>query len=134
MNDKSLDYLRKFYEAGGKGVFDAIDLHTYIETGGDFRLPAGFEPGSPETLLDRVARVKELMREFGDTSPLTASEFGYSDSPHEHFHGHIMPQNKAEFLVRGLILHNDLGFRRVMIYAFRDEGTDPYWGNIFTAF
>lgn len=128
VNDKSLNYLRKFYEAGGKGVFDAIDLHTYIETGDDFHLPTGLEPGSPETLLGRVEKVKELMREFGDTSPLTASEFGYSDSPHEHFHGHITPQNKAEFLVRGLILHNVLGFRRVMVYAFRDEGTDPYWG------
>lgn len=125
VNEASLSYLDKFYQAGGKSIFDALDLHTYVDTGKDFHQPRGYEPGSPEALLERVEKARAVMKKYGMDLPLIASEFGYSDAQTGNSHGHITPKNKAEKLVRALIIHNVLGFRRVMLYAFRDEGTDP---------
>lgn len=126
VNEVGLSYLENFYKAGGKGIFDALDLHTYVDTGKDFHQPRGYEPGSPEALVERIMKVRKIMKKYGMDLPLIASEFGYSDVQTGNSHGHITPRNKAEKIVRALILHNVLGFRRVMIYAFRDEGTDPY--------
>ena len=37
----------------------------------------------------------------------------------------MTPERKAAFLVRGLIIQHVLGFRRVFVYSFWDEGEDP---------
>lgn len=122
----SVEYAGRFYAAGAKDFFDAFDLHSYIGTTTDFRQPEGYPPGSPEALFGRVAEFKAVMARYGDSEkPLFCSEFGYTDCNTANPSGSMTPERKAEWLVRGMIIHNVLGFRRVYLYSFYDEGSDP---------
>ena len=126
LNEHSVEYAERFYAAGAKEFFDAFDLHAYIGTTADYRQPEGYPPGSPEAMFDRVAKFKAIMAKHGDENkPLICSEFGYSDSRTANPSGELAPDRKAEWLVRGMIIFNVLGFRRVYLYAFFDEGSDP---------
>ena len=122
---RSLEWLEKFYQAGMKEYFDVMDLHTYTKQSSDYPVPEGYPPAAPETLLTLVPQVREIMKKYGDEAkPMISTEFGYSDCLNSNPSGNITRRRQAEFLIRGLILHYVLGFKRVYVYSFWDEGDD----------
>lgn len=126
IEDASIDYLDRFLAAGGGNVCDAFDFHTYVGSVAEFVEPPGYPAGAPEAIPARVAKIRDVLARHGqDGKPLMCSEWGYSDCRVHNAHGDITPLVKAQFLVRGTILHCVLGFRRLFIYSFYDEGTDP---------
>lgn len=124
INEKSFNYLKAFIEAGGAQYVDAIDLHTYCNSSSEFVYPKGYPFGSPEAIIDRVRKVQAFLKEKGVEKPLTCSEWGFPDSRKNPHMENYSPLRKAQFLVRGCIIHHCLGFRRLYIYSFYDEGTD----------
>lgn len=122
----SLDYIERFYAAGGKDDFDVFDLHTYLGYTTDFTYPEGYPYGSPEALFERIETIRAIMARYGDADkPMISTEYGFTDCNEANPVGYMTPTRKADFLVRGLIIHNVLGFRRVFVYSFWDEGDDP---------
>lgn len=126
INNHSLEWLEGFYKLGAKDYFDVLDLHTYFGAVTDFQPPPGYPKGSPEALFERMEKVRAIMKKYGDENkPVISTEFGYTDCNVGNPVGHVTPESKAQFLVRGLILHYVLGFKRVYVYSFWDEGNDP---------
>lgn len=108
----ALEWLEGFYKAGAKDYFDVLDLHTYTTP--------------PEDLFGRIETVRGIMAKYGDAKkPIISTEFGYADTP-EGPEG-VTPLMKAQYLVRGLIIHYVLDFKRVYVYSFIDVGTDPHY-------
>ncbi len=108
----ALEWLDGFYRAGAKDFFDVLDLHTYTTP--------------PEDLFERMEKVRGIMKKYGDDGkPVISTEFGYADTP-EGPEG-ISALAKAQYLVRGLVIHYVLGFRRVYVYSFADAGDDPHY-------
>jgi hypothetical protein len=123
--DKSLQWLESFYQQGGKPHFDVLDLHTYTKIADGHQVPDGYPAGAPEALYDNLRKVRSILGKHGDQDkPIISTEFGYSDAPVNNPSGNVSLATQAEYLVRGLVIHHALGFRRVFIYSFWDEGTD----------
>ena len=129
LNASALEWLDKFYAAGAKDHFEVLDLHTYSGATNGSVLPEGYPKGAPEALVDDMRKVREITAKHGDSGkPVISTEFGYCDSPGaSNPAGEMTPLRKAQYLTRGLILHYALGFKRVYIYSFWDEGTDIYY-------
>ena len=122
----SLEWLEQAYQAGLKEHVDVLDLHTYCKLGTDFPVPEGYPAGSPEALLLAMPKVRRIMARHGDAArPIIATEFGYSDCLVGNHSGPITRELQAQYLARGLVLHYVLGFSRVYLYSFWDEGEDP---------
>lgn len=125
LEDHSIEWLEKFYALGGKDYFEVLDLHSYCKIAGGHIQPEGYPKGAPEAMYDNMRKVREILTKYDDLDkPVISTEFGYSESPANNPSGHITPQTKADYLVRGLIIHNVLGFKRVFLYSFFDEGND----------
>jgi hypothetical protein len=125
IEDASIDYLDRFLAAGGGDVCDAFDFHTYVGVTAEFVQPSGYPKGAPEAIPARVAKVRAVLEKYGQgAKPMMCSEWGYSDCRIHNAHGDITPLVKSQFLVRGSIIHFVLGFRRLFLYSFYDEGTD----------
>eukprot|EP00831_Metopus_contortus_P082356 TRINITY_DN8882_c0_g1_i1.p1 TRINITY_DN8882_c0_g1~~TRINITY_DN8882_c0_g1_i1.p1 ORF type:complete len:1162 (+),score=193.77 TRINITY_DN8882_c0_g1_i1:856-4341(+) len=126
VDDIALEWLDEFYTLGAKDYFDVLNLHTYMKTGGGFKGPIGYQNSAPEALFERMLRVHEIMKKHGDSDkPVISTEFGYTECNVGNPAGHITPEMKAQYLVRGLIIHYVLDFKRVYVYSFWDEGSDP---------
>ena len=122
---RGFDYLKGFVEAGGAAYVDAIDLHTYCAGTAEFTYPAGYPKGAPEAIFGRVEAIRAYLKSKGVERPLTCSEWGYSDTRTANPHMEDpTPLRKAQFLVRGCLVHHALGFRRLYMYSFYDEGYD----------
>ena len=122
---RGFEYLKGFVEAGGAQYVDAIDLHTYCASTAEYKYPEGYPWGSPEAIVGCVKEIRAHLKEKGVDKPLTCSEWGYSDTRTANPHMQDpTPLRKAQFLVRGCIIHHALGFRRLYMYSFYDEGTD----------
>ncbi len=125
LEDSSIAWLDKFYQEGGKDYFDVLDLHTYCKIAGGHVVPEGYPKGAPEAMFDNMRKIHEILEKYEDTDkPVISTEFGYSDALVNNPSGRITPRIKAEYLVRGLIIHHALGFDRVFMYSFWDEGED----------
>ena len=123
---RGFEYLKGFVEAGGAQYVDAIDLHTYCASTAEYKYPEGYPWGSPEAIVGCVKEIRAYLKEKGVDKPLTCSEWGYSDTTTANPHMQDpTPLRKAQFLVRGCILHHALDFRRLYMYSFYDEGMDP---------
>lgn len=122
----SIRFLEEFYASGGKDYFDVLDTHNYLgSTTGGFQYPEGYLPGSPEGLFERVARIRKIMAQYHDEDkPMISTEFGYPDARQGSLLGAHIAASKAAFLVRGLIIQHVLGYRKVFVYSFFDEGDD----------
>jgi hypothetical protein len=124
----SIEWLDQFYAAGGKDYFDVLDLHTYCKTSGGHEPPDGYPPACPEVLFGNMKQVRSVMAKYGDQDkPVISTEFGYTECNVGNPAGTVTPEMKANYLVRGLIIQYALGFKRVFIYSFWDEGDDPYY-------
>lgn len=125
LDGRSLDFLEKFYAAGAKEHFDVLDIHNYLGNTTEFVYPPGYPSGSPEGLFERIAKIRAIMAKHGDAGkPMITTEFGYTDCNVANPVGEMTPERKAAFLVRGLVIQHVLGFRRVFVYSFWDEGQD----------
>ncbi|HCE44076.1 MAG TPA: hypothetical protein DET40_11055 [Lentisphaeria bacterium] len=126
LEDTSIEWLKKFYELGGKENFDVLDLHTYCKISGGHKVPEGYPAGAPEAMFDNMRKVREVVSQFNDAAkPVISTEFGYTDCETNNPSGKINQLVQAQYLVRGLVIHYVLGFKRVFIYSFWDEGSDP---------
>lgn len=116
------DYLRASYAAGLKQAVDAIDIHPY----GKYATPAppGSVIGGPEGLLSSVAATREVMRAVGDNRPLIASESGHPTYEGQWFMPPSSYERQAQWVIRTHLLLIASGVRRIIWYAFEDEGTD----------
>ncbi|WP_269523589.1 hypothetical protein [Coraliomargarita parva] len=125
LEDSSIEWLDKMYELGAKPYFDVLDLHSYCKIAGGHIEPEGYPKGAPEAMFDNMRKIRQVLEKHGDWGkPMISTEFGYSDSPVNNPSGPMTPQMKADYLVRGLIIHHVLGFKRVFLYSFFDEGED----------
>ncbi len=125
LEDHSIQWLEKFYQQGGKPYFDVLDLHTYTKIAGGHQVPDGYPKGAPEAMYDNMRRIRSVLSQHGDQNkPIISTEFGYCDAPVNNPSGKVNLQIQAEYLVRGLVIHHALGFKRVFIYSFWDEGKD----------
>ncbi|MAX25322.1 MAG: hypothetical protein CMJ19_12550 [Phycisphaeraceae bacterium] len=125
LEDHSIDWLDKFYQQGGKDCFDVLDLHTYTKIAGGHKVPDGYPKGAPEAMYDNMRKINSVLARHGDQNrPMISTEFGYTDAPVNNPSGKITLQTQAEYLVRGLVIHHALGFKRVFIYSFWDSGKD----------
>lgn len=132
LDGRSFDFLEKFYAAGAKDHFDVLDVHNYLGNTSEFVCPPGYPAGCPEGLFERIGKVKEIMKRYGDEAkPLITTEFGYTEVAVSNPSGEITPERKAEYLVRGLVIQHVLGFRRVFVYSFWDEGEDANYTEHF---
>lgn len=126
LDGRSLDFIEQFYAAGAKEHFDVLDIHNYLGNTSEFVCPPGYPSGSPEGLFERIGKIRAIMKKHGDeTKPMITTEFGYTDCNVANPVGEMTPERKAAFLVRGLVIQHVLGFRRVFVYSFWDEGEDP---------
>lgn len=132
-------WLRDFYEAGGKDYFDAMDVHIYTQSA--FPVPEGLAPGSPEGMLLQIARLKEIMAEYGDEDkPLITTETGCPTYTGRSWAVRGMTQEQQANNIVRMHLHLIAnGYRRIFWYSLQDEGPDPnnmehnfgiidYWG------
>tara|TARA_Y100001933_G_scaffold260966_1_gene314375 strand:+ start:1188 stop:4988 length:3801 start_codon:yes stop_codon:yes gene_type:complete len=125
LEDHSIDWLDKFYQLGGKDCFDVLDLHTYTKIAGGHKVPDGYPKGAPEAMYDNMRKINSVLSRHGDQNkPIISTEFGYTDAPVNNPSGKITLQTQAQYLIRGLVIHHALGFKRVFIYSFWDEGKD----------
>ncbi len=125
LEDSSLAWLEEFYQLGAKDHFDVLDLHTYCKIADGHLQPKGYPKGAPEAMFDNMRKVRDILEKHGDWGkPMISTEFGYSDAPANNPSGPITPRMKADYLVRGLIIHHVLGFQRVFLYSFFDDGDD----------
>lgn len=128
LEDTSIEWLDRFYEKGGAGHFDVLDLHTYTKIAGGHKVPEGYPRGAPEALYDDMQKVRSVLSKHGQADiPIISTEFGYSEAIADNPSGDITPLNKAQYLVRGLVIHHALGFKRVFLYSFWDDGTDIHF-------
>ncbi len=118
------DWLRQFYEAGGKEYFDVCDFHVYQQK--SLPVPQGLAPGSPEGVLLQLARLKQIMAEYGDEAkPIIITETGCPTySGYDWAVGSTL-EMQANFVVRAHVLMLASGVQRIFWYALQDEGTDP---------
>lgn len=127
ISGEALQYLDQMYQHGLKNYIDVLDLHTY--GGNPKNNPAlpGYPQGAPEFLFDAMKKVNAMLRKYGDENkPKISTEFGYTDGQIANPLGFpISREQIAQFLTRGLIIHNVLGFKRVFLYSFWDAGTNP---------
>ena len=122
---RGFEYFKKYIEAGGADCVDALDFHTYCGSTRDFEYPDGYLSGAPEAIIPAVARIRAFLKEKGIEKPFTCSEWGFSDTTTANPHmADPTPLRKAQYLVRGCIIHHRLGFRRLFLYSFYDEGRD----------
>ncbi len=124
----SRDWLDDLYKEGAKPYFDVLDLHTYVKIDkNEYPVPDGYPCAAPESLFVLVPKIKEIMAKYGDQDkPMISTEFGYCNKGIANFSGNDMDQEQqAHHLVRGLIIHYILDFKRVFVYSFWDEGEDP---------
>ena len=126
LDNHGLKWLDKFYQAGGGKYFDVMDVHSYTKIMKDYKVPPGYPPAAPECLFERVKKLKSIMAKYGDEDkPVISTEYGFTECKVGNPSGKITPKRKAQWLVRGLIIHYVLGFKRVFVYSFFDEGNDP---------
>ncbi len=122
---RGFEYFKKYVEAGGADCVDALDFHTYCGSTRDFTYPDGYLSGAPEAIIPAVAHIRAYLKEKGIEKPFTCSEWGFSDTTTANPHmDDPTPLRKAQYLVRGCIIHHRLGFRRLFLYSFYDEGRD----------
>lgn len=132
LDGRSLTFLEEFYAAGAKEHFDVLDIHNYLGNTSEFISPPGYPSGSPEGLFERIEKVRAIMAKYGDADkPMITTEFGYTDCNVANPAGEMTPERKAAFLVRGLVIQHVLGFRRVFVYSFWDEGRDENYTEHF---
>lgn len=125
---RGFEYFKKYIELGGAECVDAIDLHTYCCGMEEFVYPDGYLAGSPEAIIPAVTRIRAYLKGKGIERPFTCSEWGLSDTPVANPHmADPTPLRKAQYLVRGCIIHHRLGFRRLFLYSFYDEGRDLFY-------
>ncbi|MFG0250816.1 MAG: discoidin domain-containing protein [Phycisphaeraceae bacterium JB051] len=125
LEDHSINWLDKFYQQGGKDCFDVLDLHTYTKIAGGHKVPDGYPKGAPEAMYDNMRKINSVLARHGDQDkPIISTEFGYTDAPVNNPSGKVTLQTQAEYLVRGLVIHHALNFKRVFIYSFWDSGND----------
>ena len=118
------DWLREFYEAGGKDYFDVMDTHLYPATASP--VPEGLPKGAPEAILLAVQELKEIMADYHDADkPLIITETGSPTYTGRSWAVRGLSQEEqAQNIVR-IYLHLIAGgFRRIFLYALQDEGTD----------
>lgn len=75
MND--IRYLERMYEAGARGHFDALAVHTY-----GFTSPADAPPDPAVINFRRIELLRDVMAHYGDAgTPVTITESGWNDDP-----------------------------------------------------
>jgi hypothetical protein len=121
---QAADWLRGFYQAGGKDYFDVMDIHIYQQSA--LPVPEGLPQGSPEGMLLQVAELKKIMKEYGDQAkPLITTETGCPTYTGRSWAVRGTTQEQqANNIVRMHLHLIASGFRRIFWYAFQDEGTD----------
>ena len=117
------DYLEACYQAGMKGLLDALDLHPYTKNATP--TPPGGHLGGPEGVLYSLGEARKVLERNGEADlPIVVSECGHPTHEGPWFMPGVTPEQQAERLVRTHLLLIASGVRRIWMYAFQDEGTD----------
>lgn len=127
--EHSLQWLNRFYQAGGKDYFDVLDVHPYCKMSGGHEVPPGVPMAAPEALFSDIAKVRTIMAKYDDDDKdMIATEIGYANMPPgaNNPAGIISLQTQANYLVRTMVICHVLDFKRVYWYMFFDEGDNPY--------
>ncbi len=100
-NLSDLTYLRRMYEAGAKGHFDAIAVNPYGLRSG----PEERSQSQTDVNFSRPLRAREIMVEFGDeATPIWAAETGWNtlppSFPQRPAYGRVTGERQAEYTVQ----------------------------------
>jgi hypothetical protein len=107
-------YLRRMYEAGAAGSFDALAIHAYGLTA-----PPD-EPPSPRTInFGRTLLTRQIMEEFGDgAKSALITEGGWNDSPRWTYG--VPPAQRVQYTLRAYQLAAEWPWLDAMcLWAFR---------------
>ena len=90
------EWIRSFYQAGGKPCFDVLAVHPYNRDRSPY-----YAPGSePPLWLRNMARVRHIMRNHHDAGkPVWFTEFGWSTHSDKYGYG-VTRKQQAQFLVQ----------------------------------
>jgi hypothetical protein len=111
-------WLRQILDAGALKVSDAISFHQYIFSSKGIGR-------QPETLLDNINRVEELVRGYngGQDFPLFLTETGW---PTNTGASGTTPEDAGNFAAQTMLLARSLPFLKgVWWYDFQDDGPKP---------
>lgn len=104
LHSVAIGFYRDFFRRGGLQSCDAISVHPYND--------------NPGILLGELARLNDLMDEFGGKKPIYVTEFGqwFED-----------PEDAPDFMTKMVVQMSAVGVREAYWYALVDE---PWWPNM----
>lgn len=108
-------YLTAMYEAGAKGHFDALAVHTY-----GFTHPARQAPAIDRLNFRRVELLREVMESYDDShTPIIITESGWNDNPR--WTQSVSPSERIQYTIEALqLVENDWDWAESMcIWALR---------------
>ncbi len=91
-----IDYLTALYEAGFKGTFDALAVHTY-----GFRYPPDDLPAPDRLNFRRLELLRAIMVAYGDgDKPIVVTESGWNDHPR--WTNAVRPSQRITYTIEAL--------------------------------
>ena len=107
----TFDYIKACAAQGLFNYIDGLSLHPYKN--------AAPESGDIQYLYSAV---RDILNQYGKSNlPILGGEFGFSTA----WSNIGSEQTQAEYLVRQLVLHDQLNIPVSIVYDFRNDGTDP---------
>jgi hypothetical protein len=126
MND--IDYLTQLYEAGFKGLYDGIAMHSY-----GFKFPPDSDP-APEVLnFRRIELLHAIMVQHGDGEvPVYITESGWNDHPR--WTKAVRPGQRIAYTIGGLEYAEDRWpwAEKLCVWALRYPSPTYNWPDYFT--
>ncbi len=126
MND--LIYLEAMYQAGARGYFDALAIHTY-----GFKFPPEDEPRQEALNFRRAELTRDLMVQYGDgDKPAFITEAGWNDHPR--WTRAVRPGQRIAYTL-GAFAWAEANWdwlERLCIWAFRYPERQGNWRDYFT--
>ncbi len=122
------DYLTALYEAGFKGSFDALAVHTY-----GFRYPPDDPPAPDRLNFRRLELLRAIMVAYGDADkPIIVTESGWNDHPR--WANAVRPSQRITYTIRALEYaeKNWPYVQHVCLWAFRYPSLTYSYPDYFT--
>lgn len=120
------EWLRRMMKAGAYDYFDAVSIHPYCG------IPDSAYPDENNGQTEaNVKLYKDIIAEYGPEKPVWVSEMGWTSSA---FEGTVDRDEQAAHHVRTIAIAESSDIiDKMLIYDFRDDGTDPFemehhWG------
>lgn len=114
-------FLNRLYDHGIKGFYDGISIHPYSGE----RDPAATYPDAHYAFLPGLQLVRRVQLAHGDTSPIWATEFGWSTCAGGST-SCVSEARQAAYAPKAFQILTTMPYVKAgIVYNLRDKGTDP---------